>query len=130
MISRYSVLVDSSIWISWFKNGEHPKLDILIQENLVCTNEIILTELLPVLKKQGENEIIDSLLSFPRIPDKIDWDIIREYQNTNLTSGINKVGIPDLMILHQVISQRITLFSTDNHFKLMNKLYRFDLMSD
>jgi len=44
------VLVDTSIWIDYFKSGDNSeKLDYLIDENLVVINALILTELLPLL---------------------------------------------------------------------------------
>ena len=52
------VLVDSSIWIDYFKSGENSeKLDYLIDENLVIINEIILAELLPLLALKREQKI-------------------------------------------------------------------------
>lgn len=51
------VLVDTSIWIDYFRGGGHSKdLDFLIDENLMTTNDIILTELLPHLKDKKANE--------------------------------------------------------------------------
>ncbi len=42
------VLVDTSIWINYFKGGkDSTDLDALIDENLVATNDIILVELVP-----------------------------------------------------------------------------------
>ena len=64
------------------------------------------------------------------IPLTIDWEIIRDYQLMNLQNGINKVGIPDLIILQQVIDQKITLFSFDKHFRLMQAYLNFELMSE
>ena len=44
------VLVDTSVWIDYFRSGEKSeKLDFLIDENLVVINDLILTELLPLL---------------------------------------------------------------------------------
>lgn len=126
-MSRYQVLADSSVWITYFKNGEPSVLDRLIQEDLVCINEIILTELVPILIKQNEVKTTESLLALERIPLHIDWEIIRGYQLNNLQNGINSVGIPDLIILQQVIDQKLTLFSYDKHFKLMRKHLSFEL---
>jgi hypothetical protein len=43
-----SVLVDSSIWIDYFRNtGKADALDVLIDENLVVVNDLILAELIP-----------------------------------------------------------------------------------
>ena len=46
-----SVLVDTSVWIEYFKNGNNlDKLDFLIDENLVLINDLILSELVPFLR--------------------------------------------------------------------------------
>ena len=116
------ILVDSSVWISYFKDkGSHIRLDSLIADNQICTNEIILTELVPFLKVQNQTEIIKSLLHLDRIPLDINWNIITNYQIVYLRNGINKVGIPDLIILDNVISNNLILFTEDKHFKLMSK---------
>ncbi|GGF17672.1 PIN domain-containing protein [Echinicola rosea] len=127
-MDRYMVLVDSSVWIDYFKKGENRLLDNLIEEDLVCTNELILTELGPFLNHLGRADIWDSLQALPVIPLNIDWELIRRYQSINLQNGINKVGIPDLIILQQVIEEKITMFSFDKHFKLMARLLTFELI--
>ena len=121
----YQVLVDSSAWIDFFRQG-NDTVEQLILEDLICTNEIILTELLPQLHKQGQQQVIELLESIVNIPLSIDWKIIREYQIINLNSGINSVGIPDLIILQQVIQNKITLYSLDKHFSLMREHLEFD----
>jgi predicted nucleic acid-binding protein len=41
-----SVLVDTSIWIEYFRTGNNSdKLDFLIDENLIVINDLILAEL-------------------------------------------------------------------------------------
>jgi predicted nucleic acid-binding protein len=121
-----SVLVDSSVWIDYFRNG-NDRMDQLIEEDLLVTNEIILSELIPALKLQKQEEVIESLLSLDLVELNIDWDLIREYQTINLRNGINKVGIPDLIIFQQTIEQNLYLFSLDKHFKLMQKHFDFKL---
>lgn len=128
MSGKYLVLVDSSIWIDFFRNGNSSQIEDLIKEDLVCTNEMILTELLPSLEQLGHHEVIESLLHLQRIPLNIDWDIIRKYQLSNLKSGINKVGIPDLIILQQVIQEKLTLMTLDKHFHLMQQTFQFDII--
>jgi hypothetical protein len=40
-----SVLIDSSVWIEYFRNGNnYEKVDFLIDENLVVINDLILAE--------------------------------------------------------------------------------------
>ena len=129
-MSSYKVLTDSSVWIDYLKKGQPAILDRLIDEDLVCINEIIFTELAPVLRKQNEMSALEGLEALERIPLKVDWVIIRKYQSMNLENGINHVGIPDLMILQQVIDEKITLFSFDKHFKLMRSHLKFELFED
>lgn len=66
-MSRYNVLVDSSVWIDYFKSGGIPKLDRLIEEDLVCINEIIFTELSPPSIKQGEEDILNGLRAIKKM---------------------------------------------------------------
>lgn len=121
-----AVLVDSSVWIDYFRNGNN-RMDQLIEEDLVVTNDIILSELIPALKLQKQEGVIESLLSLELVELNIDWKLIREYQIINLQNGINKVGIPDLIILQQTIEQNLYLFSLDKHFKLMQKHFEFKM---
>jgi len=127
-MSRYKVLIDSSVWIEYFKTGGIEKLDRLIEEDLACINELILTELSPALRLKNETEILEGLQAVSMISLNIDWEIVRDYQLINLKNGINKVGIPDLIILQQIIDEKITLFSFDKHFRLMQSHLNFDLI--
>jgi predicted nucleic acid-binding protein len=128
-MSNYKVLIDSSVWINYFRTGQPHQLDRLIEEDLVCTNEVILTELIPYTKIANQDVLAETMESLESIPFQIDWPIIREYQRINLLNGINKVGIPDLIILQQVIFEKLTLFSHDKQFKIMQEKFHFDLMS-
>lgn len=128
-MNKSPVLVDSSVWIEFFKNAKPTHLDQFIEEDIVSTNDIILCELIPNLKLQGKTEAMESLFSIEKIPFAIDWDLIRQYQILNLKNGINKVGIPDLLILQQVIEENLTLYSFDKHFKLMQSFLNFKLIS-
>lgn len=121
------VLVDSSVWIEYFRTGSISELDRLLKEDLIVTNDIILTELIPMLSIQNQNEVIEALKSLEQIPVNIDWGLIRRYQMINLKNGINKVGIPDLLILQQTIEHSLVLYSLDKHFRLMQGHYAFDL---
>ncbi len=128
-MSRYKVLVDSSVWIQYFKSGGIPLLERLLEEDFACINDLILTELQPVLRHRGRNDVLEGLGALERVPLHVDWELIREYQFMNLQNGVNKVGIPDLIIIQQVIDEKITLFSFDKHFSLMTGFLNFDLIS-
>jgi hypothetical protein len=42
-------------------------------------------------------------------------------QKINLANGINKVGIPDLIIIQNVIQNNQMLWTNDKHFYLMQE---------
>ena len=45
------VLVDTSVWIDYFRSGlSSSPLDILIDENVIVTNDVVLAELVPFLR--------------------------------------------------------------------------------
>ena len=120
-----SVLVDSSVWIDYFRgsnNTDRPdKLDYLIDEGLLVTNDLILAELIPPLNIRNQRRIISLLKRLSRIPVNIDWEDIIDMQTKCIRKGINKVGIPDLIIAQNAIFNSLDLYSHDKHFKLMSK---------
>jgi predicted nucleic acid-binding protein len=116
------ILVDSSVWISFFKGIEEAKqLFQLIDSNMICTNDLILTELVPALIHKKENELVILLDSIEKVKIEIDWAGITQMQVHNLKNGLNRVGIPDLIIAQNVIQNKLVLFSFDKHFNLMKK---------
>jgi len=63
-----SVLVDTSMWIDYFRGENNPaQMDFFIDENLFVTNDLILTELIPLLKAKNEIKVIDLLYNVSRL---------------------------------------------------------------
>lgn len=115
-----NILVDTSVWIAYFKGNQAVKgLDQDINSNRICVNDLILSELLPSIRIKSENRLADILETVNKLPLNIDWEQIREYQLTNLRNGINKVGIPDLIIFQNAIEHGVELLTLDKHFQLM-----------
>lgn len=114
------VLVDTSIWIDYFKGGNHSeKLDFLIDENLIVINEIILAELLPFIRARGETRLAQLLQAIKITPLSIDWSEIIEYQLRCLKNGANAIGIPDLVIAQNAIQNDSKIYALDKHFRLL-----------
>ncbi|WP_288369743.1 PIN domain-containing protein [uncultured Algoriphagus sp.] len=122
------ILVDSSVWIDFFKYSRTSPLEAYLQEDIVVTNDIILTELIPKLHHEKRTEIIEGLEALEKVKLDIDWEVIRHLQKLNLKNGINKVGIHDLIIVNQVIEENLTLYSKDKHFRLMQAILKFELI--
>ena len=116
------VLVDSSVWVAYLRgNGDPSPVDALIEEGLIATNDIILAELMPPLLVRGENKLVGLLRVMERLPLSVDWDEIVRMQVACLRGGINKVGIPDLIVAQHAMQNDLALFSRDKHFALMSK---------
>ena len=117
-----NILVDSSVWIDYFRGRENERrLDELISEDLVCVNDLILAELVPFLRVRKQDELIRLLRNVYKVNLTIDWQLIMEYQTLCLRAGINKVGIPDLIVLQNCIQNDLHLFTLDSHFHLMSR---------
>ena len=122
-----SVLVDTSIWIDYFKKGTNfEKLDFLIDENLVVINDLILTELIPFLKVRNHRKVIKLLHNINKLELIINWEQIVEYQYKCLKNGINGVGIPDLIIAQNAKQNHCEIYSLDNHFQLLKDIFYGD----
>lgn len=116
------ILVDTSLWIAFFRGEESGKpLLPLLDMNTVCVNDLILSELIPSLKHRKENKIIDLLESIEKLKIQIVWFHIIEMQFLNLKSGINNVGISDLIIAQNALQHEAPILSLDKHFKLMKE---------
>ena len=126
-----NILVDNSSWISYFKSKNN-KITSFIDDALdactACVNNVVLAELIPVLSAQKEYELVDLMNSLTNIPLNINWQEIIRFQGKNIKNGINRVGIPDLIILQNVTQNSLQLFSLDKHFELMRNINKFDLI--
>jgi predicted nucleic acid-binding protein len=115
-----TVLVDSSIWIDYFRgSGSDTRLDFLIEENLVVVNDLILAEIIPALHVRRQSKLIALLREIACPPMRLDWDDLVRMQIACLKHGINKVGIPDLMIAQHAIRNHLELYTRDKHFTLI-----------
>lgn len=123
-----SILVDSSIWIDYFKGGnESSKLDSLIDENLVVTNDIILTELIPFLKIKKQLKVIQLLREISHLPLHINWEEIIDLQVKCLKNGSNGIGIPDLIIAQNAKLNNCKVYTLDKHFNVISQVSKVRL---
>ncbi len=121
------VLVDSSVWISYFRDkSAHQRLDDLIQNNQICTNNLVLAELLPSLHLKEQEALVELMLEVPIIELSINWELIINFQIHNLRNEINKIGIPDLILVDSVLANNLiwrsfclTLWLSDNMWPLL-----------
>ncbi len=123
-----SVLVDTSIWIEYFRTGNNSeKLDFLIDENLIVINDLILAELVPSLRVRDQRKIIKLLNDINKLELSINWDQLIEFQFNCLKNGLNGIGIPDLIVAQNAKQNHCEIYSLDSHFKLMKDILRLQL---
>lgn len=120
-------MVDTSVWVSYFRGGDDSKsvadaLDYLLSGDEVVTNEVILTELVPFMRIRRERNAEVALLALPNPELQIDWLGVRGLQEKCLRAGVNNVGIPDLVIALHAKGLDLPLFSVDRHFRLIAPL--------
>ena len=116
-------LVDSSAWIEYFKgNPKYSFITDLINTNAICTNDIILAELLPSIIHKKEHRLAELLNCIKNYVLTIDWQEIRNIQLSNLKHGNNNIGISDIIIAQNCIQNELKIIAHDKHFALMRKL--------
>jgi predicted nucleic acid-binding protein len=124
-----SVLVDTSIWIEYFRTGKNSeKLDFLIDENLIVINDLILAELVPPLRVRDQRKIIKLLHNINKLELSTNWDQIIEFQFNCLKNGLNGIGIPDLIVAQNAKQNHCKIYTLDRHFKLMQDILKLQLM--
>ena len=122
------ILVDTSVWIDSFHGGKSLEtLNVLIDRREICVNDLILSELVPSIRIRKEKELEDLLYLLPRVPMQIDWNGIVSMQTENLKHGINKVGLPDIMIAQNAMQNGVQLLSLDKHVELMSRIVPLQL---
>ena len=114
------ILVDSSAWIEYFRgNPKYLFLETLISINVICINELILSELLPSIIHKGEHNLASLLNYVRRYTLELDWAEIRDIQLLNFKHGNNKIGISDIIIAQNCIQNRLKIITHDRHFEAM-----------
>ena len=123
-----SVLVDTSIWIDYFRGGNRAeKLDFLIDENLIVINDLILAELVPSLKVRNQRKLVKLLYNIIKLEISIHWEQIIEFQFKCLKNGINGIGLPDLIVAQNAKQNQCEIYSLDNHFNLVKDIFELQL---
>ena len=113
-------LVDSSAWVEYFKgNREYSFIKDLIEANAICTNDIILTELLPSIIHKEEHELPELLNNVKKYSLVIDWLEIRNIQLLNFKYGNINIGISDIVIVQNCMQNDLKLITHDKLFAVM-----------
>ena len=58
----------------------------------------------------------------------LNWDQIIESQFNCLKNGLNRIGIPDLIVAQNAKQNRCEIYSFDNRFRLMKDILELQLV--
>ena len=128
------VLVDTSIWIVFFRSGKSAdasKLDMLLEEGSACICGLVEAELLPGLKRVDRQKVQDLFRGLPRVdtPERT-WNIVSDIQVKALSKGIGPFSIPDLIIAAVAVDHGLQVFTRDRHFKNIAKVMNLALWAN
>ena len=91
---------------------------------------MVIGPIIPPIEFIGVKKILGILICNKNnnIPIIIDWYEIIDFQTKNIKNGYNNIGIPDLIIIQNVLQNNLVLYSIDKHFTFLQKLYKFKLL--
>lgn len=123
------VLVDTSIWIEYFKGNK------MVQELVHDTNSFqcyivgsVLTELLLGIKTTSEKErLITCMNALPMLDiENDDWINAGNTGNLLRQKGIT-IPLPDLIIFNVAAKNNCAIFSLDKHFDIIKDIIKSEL---
>jgi hypothetical protein len=85
-----------------------------------------LAELIPSAKARNEDEFIECLYGIELLKLNIDWDEIIEIQYYCIKSGINKLGLLDIVIAQNAKQNNTGLFTLDRNMILLCNLIEIE----
>lgn len=123
------VLIDTSIWVNYFRNNDNADiLTRLFEDDRVVINDVILAELIPAMNVHAKKTLIEKMHALECLPVFVNWEGIIGLQTQCLKYGLNGVGLPDLMIIQTALEYKIPIYSTDKHFTIAQPALKFDLL--
>jgi predicted nucleic acid-binding protein len=115
-----NVLVDTSVWISFFRHADSAvsaQLKQLLKSGAPLYTGIIATELYRGAKSKRETDALDELLtSIECIETREDYFLMAGQLGHVLSKHGITVGTVDLLIAQISIANNLLLFSLDKHF--------------
>lgn len=119
------ILVDTSIWIAYFR-GSNEKLRQRLNEYLdkrcIFLSKVVRAELMSGVKESEIFKLERVLSPLPTIiPEKRTWDMVEDLVKIATKNGL-RFGIVDLLIAASAREHNLMIWSLDNDFRSMEKL--------
>jgi predicted nucleic acid-binding protein len=127
------ILVDTSVWLEFFRVRESPyadALDRLLEEGRVCTANLIKAEIIPgarTPKQFRELKEYFDVLPLATEPASL-WEEIMDAQFRLKRTGINGISVPDLIIAVVAKANEKVIFTKDSDFRLIQRVVPVELL--
>jgi predicted nucleic acid-binding protein len=120
------VLVDTSVWIAFFRektSAAAKTLDGLLEEGAVGICGLIEAELIPGIRQDDRERVRSLIASLPRFEiNPATWSEVVRIQESALKRGLGPFSIPDLILASLALQNNLPLFSLDRHFVALSRL--------
>lgn len=115
---RVSVVVDTSIWVEYFRGSGASELDGLLADGLVLLAPVVAAELLSApLTRRERREVVDIMAGLPLHPTPLaHWCAVGELRARLMQAGLS-VSTPDAHVAQCAIDTRAALWSKDAIFR-------------
>lgn len=129
------ILVDSTVWIDFFKKVYSKQKDILesliVDNNQVCISGLILQEVLHGIKDEYQyKEVKDKLIKLPFVLTDKETYLIASKLYRNLREKGFFIPSMDFTIAACAIQNSLPLFTIDKHFKFIAENSNLSLFHD
>jgi predicted nucleic acid-binding protein len=125
-------LIDTSVWIDYFKGQDHPfleKVDEILTYHSVYVPKVVIAELIQGAKSEKEISVIESFVEAFTIIDQTDNTWLKAGR---LSFSLKKKGLTvnlvDCYIAALAVDHDCTIFSLDEHFQLIGRVIKIALI--
>jgi tRNA(fMet)-specific endonuclease VapC len=125
------LIVDTSVWISYFKGKHYPSLDLALKEGRVYLPPIVAAELLSSRLKTSERDrLVDFLKELPLcLTDFEHWQRVGELRSKLSEKGFH-VSTPDAHIAQCSLDLEGYLMSDDLVFLKVSKSVHLKMIAE
>lgn len=126
------ILIDTSVWIEYFKNQDKQftgKVDQLLTFSDVCVPKVVIAELLQGAKSEKEISVIEEFVEAFNILDQSDDTWIKAGRlSFSMKRKGGTVNIVDCYIAAIASENSCKIFSLDEHFKSIRNFLKLELL--
>jgi predicted nucleic acid-binding protein len=110
------VVVDTSVFVEFFRGRQVPRFEALLRANAVVLSPFVRLELLMGVRKRDARTLEQVLGGIPLIPNQPEWFAVAETFLGHLKGSGLSVGLVDLAIAAEASLLRSRVLSLDGVF--------------